>query len=172
LSASLPSPRSVAYSPSIHDVNSFDCGNESLNTWLIRDAHHARLMGTANTYVFARDSHVIAYYSLSAHQLQSDELPTRLAHGAPLAIPAYLIGKLAVTKEVQNQMIGGSLLIDALLRLCRASEGGPSARIITVDAIDDAAINFYRKNHFVSSPTDQKQMFMKMSTARKIVTRG
>ena len=110
-------------------------------------------MGTANTYVFARNSHVIAYYSLSAHQLQSDELPNRLAHGSPLAIPAYLIGKLAVTQQLQKQMIGESLLVDALLRLCRASEGGPSARIITVDAIDDAAIAFYRKNHFVSSPT-------------------
>jgi GNAT superfamily N-acetyltransferase len=172
LTSSLPSPRSVAYNPSIHDVSIFDCGNDSLNTWLIRDAQHARLMGIANTYVFVKDSQVIAYYSLSAHQLQSDELPNRLAHGAPLAIPAYLIGKLAVTQEVQNQMVGGALLIDALLRLCRASEGGPSARIITVDAIDDVAVNFYRKNHFVSSPTDQKQMFMKMSTARRIVTRG
>ena len=129
-------------------------------------------MGTANTYVFVKDSRVIAYYSLSAHQLQSDELPNRLAHGAPLAVPAYLIGKLAVTKEMQNQMVGGSLLIDALLRLCRASEGGPSARIITVDAIDDAAVAFYRKSHFVSSPSDPLQMFMKMSTARRIVTRG
>jgi GNAT superfamily N-acetyltransferase len=129
-------------------------------------------MGTANTYVFVKDSQVIAYYSLSAHQLQSDELPNRLAHGAPLTVPAYLIGKLAVTKEMQKQMIGGSLLVDALLRLCRASESGPSARIITVDAIDDAAISFYRKNNFVSSPTDQKQMFMKMSTAQRIVMRG
>ena len=172
MTSSLSSPRSVSYDPSHHGVTYFDCGNESLNTWLIRDAHHARLMGTANTYVFVKDSQVIAYYSLSAHQLQSDELPNQLAHGAPLAIPAYLIGKLAVTKEVQKQMIGGSLLIDALLRLCRASEGGPSARIITVDAIDDAAINFYRKNHFVSSPADQKQMFMKISTARRIVTKG
>jgi len=73
---------------------------------------------------------------------------------------------------MQKQMIGGSLLVDALLRLCRASESGPSARIITVDAIDDAAISFYRKNNFVSSPTDQKQMFMKMSTAQRIVMRG
>jgi hypothetical protein len=56
-------------------------------------------MGTANTYVFVKDSQVIAYYSLSAHQLQSDELPNQLAHGAPLAIPAYLIGKLAVTND-------------------------------------------------------------------------
>ncbi len=138
---------------------------------MIRDAQHARLMGTANTYVFVRDSQVIAYYSLSAHQLQSDELPNRLAHGAPLAVPAYLIGKLAVTKEMIKQMVGGSLLIDALLRLCRASEGGPSARIITVDAIDDPAVIFYRKYHFVSSPSDPHQMFMKMSTARQIVTR-
>jgi GNAT superfamily N-acetyltransferase len=172
LTLSLPSPRSVPYNPSIHDVSNFNCGTESLNTWLIRDAHHARLMGTANTYVFVKDSQVIAYYSLSAHQLQSDELPNQLAHGAPLAIPAYLIGKLAVTKEMQNQMVGGSLLIDALLRLCRASESGPSARIITVDAIDDAAVAFYRKSHFVSSSSDPHQMFMKMSTARRIVTRG
>lgn len=129
-------------------------------------------MGTANTYVFARNSHVIAYYSLSAHQLQSEELPNKLAHGSPLAIPAFLIGKLAVTKELQKQLIGEMLLIDALLRLCRASEGGPGARIITVDAIDDAAIRFYKNNHFTSSPTHPNQMYMKMSTARRIVTPG
>lgn len=104
--------------------------------------------------------------------MQSDALPNRLAYGAPLYIPAYIIGKFAVTSELQGKTIGESLLVDALLRLCRAAEVGPSARFIAVDAIDDSATAFYRKNHFVSSPADQRHMFMKMSTARRIVTPG
>ncbi len=138
----------------------------------MNDALHARLMGTANTYVFVRNQRVIAYYSLSAHRIQSTELPTRLAHGSPKTIPAYLIGKLAVTTSEQGKMVGQSLLTDAFLRACRAAESGPGARFIAVDAIDDNAIAFYTKENFHSSPARPHQMFIKMSTARKIVTRG
>jgi GNAT superfamily N-acetyltransferase len=129
-------------------------------------------MGTANTYVFVRKGKVIAYYTLSAHRIQSTELPTRLSHGSPRSIPAFLIGKLGVTSTEQGNSLGTSLLIDAFLRICRATNSGPSARLIAVDAIDERAINFYKKENFASSPLDPHQMFIKVSTALKIVTRG
>ena len=129
-------------------------------------------MGTANTYVFSRGGHVIAYYTLSAHRIQSVELPPSLVHGSPKAIPAYLIGKLAVTLSEQGKFIGQSIRIDAFRRICRATNSGPSARLIAVDAIDERAINFYKKENFASSPLDPHQMFIKVSTALKIVTRG
>ena len=129
-------------------------------------------MGTANTYVFVRNKKVIAFYSLSAHRIQSRELPTSLAHGSPNTVPAYLIGKLAVTKSEQGKSVGQTLLTDAFLRICRATDSGPGARFIAVDAIDDNAIKFYNQEKFHSSPFDPHHMFIKMSTARKIVTRG
>jgi predicted GNAT family N-acyltransferase len=129
-------------------------------------------MGTANTYVFVRTGKVIAYYSLSAHRIQSSELPTSLAHGSPRSVPAYLIGKLAVTRTEQGQSVGQSILTDAFLRICRATDSGAGARFIAVDAIDDTAMKFYAQEHFHSSPDDPHQMFIKVSTALKIVTRG
>jgi len=172
LTSSFPSPRSVILDPTVHNTEEFDCGNESLNKWLSESASHARSMGTANTYVFSRGGHVIAYYTLSAHRIQSVELPPSLVHGSPKAIPAYLIGKLAVTLSEQGKFIGQSILTDAFLRACRAAESGPGARLIAVDAIDDKAIAFYRREHFHSSPLHPQQMYIKMSTVRKIVTRG
>lgn len=172
LNSSLPSPRSVLFEANVHDIREFDCGNDSINEWLTLNAHHARAMGTANTYVFVRHGKVIAYYTLSAHRIQSTELPTNLSHGSPRSIPAFLIGKLGVTSSEQGKSIGASLIVDAFLRICRATNSGPSARIIAVDAIDDHAINFYKKANFKSSPLDPHQMFIKVSTALKIVTRG
>ena len=129
-------------------------------------------MGTANTYVFVRKGKVIAYYTLSAHRIQSTELPTSLSHGSPRSIPAFLIGKLGVTSTEQGNSLGTSLLIDAFLRICRSTNSGPSARVIAVDAIDERSISFYKKENFASSPVDPHQMFIKVSTALKIVTRG
>jgi len=172
LSSSFPSPRSVLFDSIVHDISEFDCGNESINKWLTLNAHHARAMGTANTYVFVRQGKVIAYYTLSAHRIQSTELPTSLSHGSPRSIPAFLIGKLGVTLTEQRKSLGTSLLTDAFLRICRATNSGLSARIIAVDAIDAQAINFYRKANFKSSPLDPQQMFIKVSTALRIVTRG
>lgn len=172
MTRSLPSPRSVLLDPTVHSTEAFDCGNETLNKWLRESASHARSMGTANTYVFSRGGHVIAYYTLSAHRIQSAELPPSLVHGTPKAIPAYLIGKLGVTLSEQGKSVGQSILTDAFLRACRATESGPSARLIAVDAIDDNAIAFYKRENFHSSPLHPQQMYIKMSTARKIVTRG
>ena len=172
MNTALPSPRSVLFNQENHDISDFNCGHESLNQWLTQSAGHARQMGTANTYVFVRNGKVIAYYSLSAHRIQSRELPPSLAHGSPRAVPAYLIGKLAVTKSEQGQSVGTSLLTDAFLRVCRATNSGPGARFIAVDAIDDKAIKFYKKENFHASPSDPHQMFIKVSTALKIVTRG
>lgn len=129
-------------------------------------------MGTAHTYVFVRGGHVIAYYSLSAHQILASDLPQSISHGSPRAIPAYLIGKLAVTSSEQGKMTGHSLLTDALLRLYRASLDGAGARFIAVDAIDDNAVNFYKKEKFISSQTHPNQLFIKMSTVQKLITQG
>lgn len=143
-----------------------------MNQWLLASAIHARAMGTANTYVFVRNEKVIAYYTLSAHRIQSTELPTSLSHGSLKSIPSFLIGKLGVTSAEQGNSLGTSLLIDVFLRICRATNSGPSARVIAVDAIDERAIDFYKKENFKSSPLDPHQMFVKVCTALKIVTRG
>ena len=77
-------------------------------------------------------------------------LPTAEAKGLPrLDVPVVLIGKLAVDRSVQGQGLGALLLVDALRRSLQISEQvGIGA--VEVDAIDDAARNFYLKFGFRS----------------------
>ncbi len=172
LKARLPEPVSIKFDPSVHDVAQFDCGNAELNRWLIESAFHSQSIRTSNTFVFVRNNQVIGYYSIAAHQVLVTDLPKAIAHGSPRISPAYIIGKLAVAKFVQGQSIGGSLLADALLRLCRAADSGPSARFIAVDAIDENAEAFYRHHGFKSTSTNTREMYLKISTARDAVTPG
>lgn len=167
----LPKPASVAFNHSTHDVHAFDCGQQSLNTWIRNHADRARQMGTAHTFVFARQNSIIAYYSLTASSIVRSTLSPSMAHGSPDQVPAWLIARFAVSLPHQGTGIGGALMVDALTRLIAASESGPAARFVIVDPIDHGASLFYEKFGFRRIP-DSSRMIMKMSTARQLVMPG
>ena len=95
-------------------------------------------------------------------------LPTAEAKGLPrLDVPVVLIGKLAVDRSVQGQGLGALLLVDALRRSLQISEQvGIGA--VEVDAIDDAARNFYLKFGFRSLLDDPRHPFLTMAEVRKL----
>lgn len=162
--------RSVPFDPDVHDAAGFDCGEDTMNTWLARHAGRARQMGTAHTFVLGRASRVLAYHSLVASSVTKPDVPGPMAHGSPDIIPAWLIARLAVDRTEQGQGTGHAALLDALGRLVLASSRGPAARLVIVDAIDGRAYRFYEKFGFVPAHGHSDRLFMKMSTARKLVT--
>jgi len=82
-------------------------------------------------------------------------------------VPATLIGRLAVSTAFRGQRHGETLLMDALYRILQHSREVASACAI-VDAIDDAAIAFYRKYGFLDLPTISRRLFLPIGTIKAL----
>jgi GNAT superfamily N-acetyltransferase len=145
-----------------HDVAGFGCGNVTLDHWVRNASLTADAMGAARTYVWTDENVVIGYFSLCPHEVRRDELPSKLAHGAPHGIPAILLARLALDRSLHGQGLGASLLVDALGRATDAIDivGG---RLIVVDAIDQPARHFYQHHGFRSAPSRPARLFRKAS---------
>ncbi len=104
---------------------------------------------------------MLAYYSLTAHLLQREELPRSLGRGGPRQIPAVLLARLALDRSLQGQGFGGALLADALGRVVAATET-VAARFVVVDAIDEPAVSFYEHHGFRRIP-ETRRLVQKVS---------
>jgi GNAT superfamily N-acetyltransferase len=97
------------------------------------------------------DRAALAYYSLTAHLLQREQLPRSLGRGGPRQIPAVLLARLALDESLHRQGLGGALLAEALGRVVAATET-VAARFVVVDAIDQHAAGFYEHHGFRRIP--------------------
>lgn len=132
-----------------HAVGGFDCGQATLNEWLTRHAKIAQAKRTAQVFVWTEEGsdEVLAYFTLSAHEIVAADLPRRLARGMPERIPAVLLGKLALDRTLHGRGLGGQLLFDAYRRVLWATQT-VAARYLVVDAADDTAVDFYEHYGF------------------------
>ena len=144
-----------------HDLTSFTSGNAELDRWLIEFARTAEAKRVSRTFVWTDHGDVVAYYSISAHLLQRDDLPTKLGRGNPTQIPAVLLGRLALHQRLHGRRHGGELLADALGRILDATDI-VAARFVVVDAIDDNAVEFYLHHGFRPIP-DSMRLVQKVS---------
>jgi len=139
-----------------HSLAGFDCGVDSLSTWLPKHARAAAASGSARTYVVedAEQSRIVGYHALCAASVSHSEASARAGRGMPgHPIPAVLLARLAVDRDVQGRGIGAFLLRDAMARtLAAAHELG--IRVMLVHALDRSARDFYLHHGFEPSRTD------------------
>lgn len=137
--------------PSKHNRGDFDCGRPELNDWLLKHAGQAQTRNqTARTFVLTEDgTHLIGYYSLTAHAVDVDDVSAKLARGQlrSFPIPAVLLARLAVAANHQGQGLGERLLADAVRRVVLFAQNVAVA-LLVVDALDDRAASFYEKYGF------------------------
>src|SRR5436190_11672512 len=154
-----------------HDRSAFACGNAALDRYLKTQARQDMQRNLAQVFVLvAEDQETIqGYYTLSAGSVQLAELPEELRRTLPRypKIPVTLLGRLAVDASFQGQKIGAFLLADALYRAVRQTEEIASLAVV-VDAIDEAAVAFYRKFHFLPLPATPRTLFIEMVTIKKL----
>ena len=139
-----------------HPLGGFDCGVDSLNTWLPKHARGAAASGSARTYVIedAEQSRVVGYHALCAASVSQREASARAGRGMPgHPIPAVLLARLAVDRSVQGRGVGAFLLRDAMARTFAAA-AGLGIRVMLVHALDESARGFYLHHAFEPSPTD------------------
>ena len=153
-----------------HERAKFDCGHPSLNEWLQQRAGQWDRKELSRCYVAVRPggSQVLGYYAISSHHVSFQALPDDQAKGLPnIDIPVVLLGRLAVDLSEQGQGLGRCLLVDALQRAERlASELG--VRAVEVEAMDEAAREFYSKFGFVPLADDPRHLVLPMHVIRKL----
>ena len=135
-----------------HDVAGFDCGVASMNEWLKRTAMKWQAnRGTRVTVLADEKACVKAYYALSMGQVARDDAPKPLARNNPNPLPVLVMGRLAVSLEMQGQGIAKDLLLDAF---DKAYEVGKTVGVaaFVVHARNDEIVPFYTKFGFRPSP--------------------
>ncbi|MGK9236681.1 GNAT family N-acetyltransferase [Inquilinus limosus] len=157
-----------------HDLESFDCGKEPLNRFLIRFALTNQKADSAHTYCVCRagERRVAGYYSLAVGSVGRAEVPSRIAKGLPRhPVPVMLLARLAIDKSEQGRGLGKALLKDALLRTAQAAEIA-GIRAFLVHAKDGEARVFYERFDFEPSPVDPFQLFLLMKDVRAALQRN
>lgn len=152
-----------------HTLEGFDCGVESLNTWLIEHARQAAAAGSARTFVMvdSKQEPVCGYYALAAAAVAHEQATHRARKGQPRhPIPAVLLARLAADASVQGRGVGAWLLQDAMRRALSASDA-VGIRVLLVHALDDKARDFYQRWGFEPSPSDPLNLQMLFTDIRK-----
>lgn len=149
-----------------HAVDTFDCGREALNRFLIRYALQSQQAGASQTYVALADQEVVGYFTLTVGQVEYQDAPERLVKGlGHYPVPIMLLARLAVAVGWQGRGLGQGLLKDAMLRTLQAAEIA-GIRAFAVHAKDDEARAFYEHFDFVPSPVDPCHLFRLMKDIR------
>lgn len=152
-----------------HDRASFTCEVEPLDRYFRQQASQdmRRRMATCFVLTEAASGAIAGYYTLTATSILTSQLPDTITAKLPryAAIPAVLIGRLAIAASFQARKLGSALLADAITRTARADI---ATFAILVDPKDDAARRFYQHHGFLDLPPDQR-MFIPMQSALRFL---
>ena len=143
-----------------HERASFRCGAAPLDDYLLRYSRQNANAGVARTFVAVAPGsmRVVGYYSLAASSIRFEHAPAEITKRLPrYPIPSILLARLATDVTVRGLGLGAALLVDAGQRAARiAAQAG--VRFLEVDAIDDAARDFYRKHGAIPLLDDEHHL--------------
>jgi GNAT superfamily N-acetyltransferase len=132
-----------------HELDEFDCDNDTLNQWLKKRALENQDRFSSTRVVCIKNK-VIAYYTLVYGSVNRSEMTRKIQQNAPERIPVMILGRLAVDKSWQGKDIAKHLLKEAMLKTLEASTIA-AIRGLLVHAIDDIAVAFYKHFEFLES---------------------
>lgn len=146
-----------------HDTSQFDSGEPSLDSWLREHAARTARRYLSATHVWAEeDGRILAYATLAASVVLKDDLPKAVGHGYPDRIPAILLGRLAVDKQLRGRGLGGVLLAE-VLGIAAQSAAAIAAAFVVVDALNETAVGFYLHHGFTQLPGTSR-LIVKMAS--------
>ena len=152
-----------------HELDSFDCGQEPLNRFLVRYALQGQQAEASQTYLALASDEVVGFYTLVVAQVEYDDAPSRLAKKlAKHPIPLMLLARLAIATRWQGKRLGAGLLKDAMLRTLQAADIA-GIRAMAVHAKDEAAWAFYERFDFLPSPSDPYHLFLLLKDIRTLL---
>lgn len=154
-----------------HDRANFSCGRPSLDRYIAEQLSQDVKKGVAAAFVLTldQDPSILGYYTLSASIVDISALDSAIAKKLPRypQMPATLLGRLAVDEKSKGQHLGEMLLIDALRRSYIATQQVASVAVIA-DALDETAVNFYRRYGFQSFRDNAMKLYYPMSSIESL----
>lgn len=153
-----------------HDRASFDCGNESLNSFLRQTARQHAERGISQTFVLVEEDEadpkpILGFFSLNICQIKSEALSESEAKKLPRDVSGIKIGRLAVSREIQRQGIGKVLLVAAMGKVLEIFDTAGGIGLF-VDAKDQRGKGYYEQFGFVPLSSNQLQLFLPLKTIR------
>jgi GNAT superfamily N-acetyltransferase len=149
-----------------HDLSAFRSGQDPLDGWLRNHALASQRMDSARTFVLIQRGDVIGYFSLTMGSVLRSDAPRQLVRGLPAyPVGAALLARLAVGAGHQGEGLGGLLLAEALRKAVAAGDAA-AARLVVVDAIDDAAVRFYAHQGFLAVPEHPMRLYRRIKDVR------
>ena len=154
-----------------HDRSGFTCGSEPLDRYLRVQAGQDTRKRVAATFVLCEGTSntVIGFYTLSAISVDIGSWPEDVAKKLPRypVVPATLLGRLAIERQLQGRGAGEHLLMDALHRSWQASRQVASVAVV-VDAKDSRAVEFYTRYDFTPFVDPPIRLFLPMSVIEQL----
>jgi ribosomal protein S18 acetylase RimI-like enzyme len=151
-----------------HDRSAFHCGEEALDRYFQTQVTQDIRRRITNCFVVieAITARVAAYYTLSAASVTLTELPSAVTKRLPRypTLPAVRIGRLAVNKEFQGRGLGAAMLMNAVHR---TMQDAAAAFTLLVDAKNDGAVAFYKRQGFRALASQATTLFLPIATAQK-----
>lgn len=162
---------------SVHDRNSFDCGELELNVFIKTQAAKHMQAGISRTMVLPSNIPLLnnkfpicAFYSVAPSSISRESLPAKLAKKLPqYPIPVFLLAQLAVHNEFHGHGLGKISLIKALKYLWEVNHH-MRAYAIVVDCLTDSAQHFYVKYGFevLCEYRGRTRLFLPMKTVEQL----
>jgi ribosomal protein S18 acetylase RimI-like enzyme len=152
-----------------HARDVFDCGNESLNSYLRRIARQHAEKGISRTFVMvdtAEPETVLCYATLALCEVRAERLPAKLAKKYPPVVPGAKLARLAVDRRRQQEGLGTRLLVDMMERTMAVAESVGIVALF-VDAKDEAAARYYKQFGFLPMADADTNLFLPMATLRQ-----
>lgn len=143
-----------------HDRKTFDCGEPSLNDWLVRMALQQQRKNYARTRVAIDPSapdKILGYSTLLVHEIDTEHFPSD--RSLPKRLPCVLLGRLAVDRGAQGRKIGHLLLMDAVERT-RTTIAEAAGVGLMAEALNERAVAFYRGYGFEPFRDDPQRLVL------------
>jgi len=163
----------VALNKSVHDRDSFDCGESELNTFIKKQAAKHMHAGISRTMVLPsavplpnQKFPICSFYCVAPSSIDRDSLPASLGKKLPrYPIPVFLLTQLAVHKEFHGSGLSKVSLSKALQYLWEVNAHMQACAIV-VDCLSDSAESFYSKFGFevLCEHNGRVRMYIPMKT--------
>ena len=143
-----------------HDRDAFRCGVESLDNYLKTQASQDMRRKANAVFVLVPKQSlktIAGYFTLCACGLAPGTIPEEATKHLPRypQVSATLLGRLAMSAELQGRKLGSVLLAEALRRAYENAAVVGSSMVV-VDAIDERAAEFYRVHGFLRLPESMR----------------
>jgi predicted N-acetyltransferase YhbS len=145
-----------------HQLNTFNCGEPSLDEWLKRRALLNQSNGASRTFVVVDESQlVMGYYALAAGAVHHQDATRSIRQNMPDPIPVMVLARLAVDIRTQGMQLGAGLLRDAVDRSLAVAKN-TGVRALLVHALHERAKQFYLYFGFQASPVHPLTLMLRL----------